>query len=254
MKPVCKFLIFILCLNVSKLFSNPSEREAYLRQLSDIYFNPDASTTIGDESYKEEPLVGFLVELYSADIKSFTQMFNNFILKCQKLDPYAMYILQKKNLLIGDDILPCIKVAFELCKKIAKNYCKDHKKYKIKIVLSHENIIYILAYALAVGKSKDAQADPTAFRNRKRRTFGTLRLSLLVPMVRAGEIKSFEDVLDFISIHEGRISQYSMSQSAAAAAPSATAQAPAAPSAAASSAAAQSSFRNRRRSLKQNLN
>jgi len=246
MKLLCKFLIFLLCLNVTKLFSTPPEREVYLRQLSDIYFNPDASTMNGDESYKEEPLVGFLIELYSADTKSFNQLFEHFILNRQPPDRCAMYILEKKNLLTGDNILPCVKTAFNLCKKIAKNYCKDHKKFKMQIVLSPVNIIYILAYALAVGKSKDAQADPAAFRSRKRRTFGTLRLSILVPMVRAGEIKSFEDVLDFISVNTGNPSQYSLSLSSAA--PSTSA----APSASAPSASAtQPSFRERSRSIKQ---
>jgi hypothetical protein len=142
-----------------------------------------------------------------------------------------MLILQQKNLLIGDDILPCVKMAFKLCKKIVKSYCKDRKKDKLKIILSPDNIIYILAYALAVGKEQDASVDSTAFRNRKRRTFGTLRLSILIPLVRAGEIRSFEDVLDYMAIYKGN----TQTQTSFGAATSA--------------AAAQSSFRNRRRSL-----
>lgn len=232
------------------MFSTPPEREAYLKQLSDIYFNPDASVTVGDESYKEEPLVSFLVELYSADIKSFNQLFECFILNRQQPDRCAMYILEKKNLLAGDNILPCVKLAFKLCKKIAQNYCKDHKKLKMQIVLSPVNIIYILAYALAVGKSKDAQADPAAFRSRKRRTFGTLRLSILVPMVRAGEIRSFEDVLDYISVNTGNSAQYSLSLSSAAPSTSAAPSAYAPPASAPSTYEAQSSFRERRRSVK----
>ena len=231
MKFLCKFLIFVFCLNVFELFSSPQERQAYLMQLSDIYFNPDILKVSGDESYKEEPLVGFLVEVYSSDIKSFNQMFEHFILKRQKPDPFAMLILQQKNLLIGDDILPCVKMAFKLCKKIVKSYCKDRKKDKLKIILSPDNIIYILAYALAVGKEQDASVDSTAFRNRKRRTFGTLRLSILIPLVRAGEIRSFEDVLDYMAVYKGNT------------------QAQTSFGAATSASATQSSFRNRRRSL-----
>ncbi|MFH1253929.1 MAG: hypothetical protein V1646_00690 [bacterium] len=235
MKFLCKFLIFILCLNVFNLFSMPSERETYLRQLSDIYYNPDITKTSEDESYKEEPLVGFLIDVYSSDIKSFNQMFEHFILKREKPDPFAMFILQRNNLLIGDDILPCVKKAFKLCKKIVKSYCKDKKRDKLKIILASDNIIYILAYALAVGKEKDASVDPTAFRNRKRRTFGTLRLSILVPMIRAGEIRSFEDVLNYMAVYKGNT------------------QAQTSYGAASLAAAAQSSFRDRRRSLKKIL-
>lgn len=227
---LCKFLIFVLCLNVFELFSSPQEREAYLTQLSDIYYNPDISKTSADDSYKEEPLVSFLIEVYSADIKSFTQMFEHFVLKHQKPDPFAMLILQKKNLLIGDDILPCVKLAFKLCKKIVKSYCKDHKGDKTKIILSPENMVFILSYALAIGKSKDAEADQTAFRNRKRHTFGTLKLSFLLPLVRAGAVRSFEEVLDYMSIYQPKTSH--------------------APGASTSSGAT-TSFRDRRRSLKE---
>lgn len=209
MKIKIVFLSLIFFLNFFVLQSTPEEREALLGLLGGLYFNPDSGKKVGDEGYREEQIIEFLINLQKSDRKALMQLVDVFFHKCS-LDPLTIFVLGKNNLLGSDEKpIPSLVSAFGLCDKIAQNYNKENKKTFRKIILSFDNVIFIFTYALVKFRNKYDASGPTEEGVRRRRnSLSTLNLSYLAPLVRpggAGAVRSFEEILDFISKPVGTV-------------------------------------------------